>query len=192
MCRSIIRCATVSRAAQPAAPSVGYPQFPSTSAFYPSLAGAMPLGRIANDCVWRDRIKKEQARLDGTGSFKAYVRSNLLSDGPEWEPKPRPTTPSSSSSIKSSGASSVKPTTSVLSSKGARSQLSVARTSSSTGLPSNIRSSEPSAIVRTKLAELQLKLELERVLRLERENELEQQRQLNMKLKSSIGSPAEA
>jgi hypothetical protein len=148
----------------------------------------MPLGSYASDCTWKDRIKKEQARLDGGGTFKAYVRSTLLSDGPEWEPKPRPQTPSSSSSlsVRSAVASFTKPTTSVLSSKGAKSQLSVVRSSSSSGLPSTIRSSEPSAIVRTKLAELQLKLELERVLRLERENELEQQRQINMELKSSI------
>jgi hypothetical protein len=59
-------------------------------------------------------------------------------------------------------------------------------------MPSKIRSSEPSVIIRTKLAELQLKLELERVLRLERENELEQQRRINMELKSSLAKPAEA
>ena len=68
------------------------------------------------------------------------------------------------------------------------SQLSsahTARSSSISGMPSTIRSSEPSAIVRHKLAELQLKLELERVLRLERENELENQRRINLELKNS-------
>ena len=42
--------------------------------------------------------------------------------------------------------------------------------------PSSIRSSEPSAIARNKIAELQLRLELERVLRMEKEMEVEQQR----------------
>ena len=61
----------------------------------------------------------------------------------------------------------------------ARSQLSV-RSSRASALsqrtPSLIRSSEPSAIARNKIAELQLRVELERVARLEREHELELQR----------------
>ena len=46
--------------------------------------------------------------------------------------------------------------------------------------PSSIRSSEPSAIARNKIAELQLRVELERVLRLQKETELEQQRRENL------------
>ena len=49
-------------------------------------------------------------------------------------------------------------------------------TSLSWRTPSTIRSSEPSEIARNKIAELQLRLELERVLRLQRETELEDQR----------------
>ena len=47
--------------------------------------------------------------------------------------------------------------------------------------PSTIRSSEPSAIARNKIAELQLRLELERVQRLERENELQAARLRTLK-----------
>jgi len=42
--------------------------------------------------------------------------------------------------------------------------------------PSSIRSNEPSEIARNKIAELQLRVELERVVRLQREMELEQKR----------------
>jgi len=42
--------------------------------------------------------------------------------------------------------------------------------------PSSIRSSEPSEIARNKIAELQLRIELERVVRLQREMELEAKR----------------
>lgn len=64
-----------------------------------------------------------------------------------------------------------------------RSQLSAA-TSLSWRTPSTIRSSEPSAIARNKIAELTLRLELERVLRLQRETELEAQRSENAKAKA--------
>ena len=49
-------------------------------------------------------------------------------------------------------------------------------TSASWRTPSSIRSSEPSAIARNKIAELQLRVELERVLRLQKEAELEAER----------------
>jgi len=146
--------------------------------------------------MWRNRIKKEEARLEG--KVLPYVRSTLLSDGSEAEPKPPPPVAGSSllsdcsraSGFASAGSTAAptaksKSAISVARSKG--SHVTAARStagSSISGLPSTIRSSEPSGIARNKLAELQLKLELERVLRLERENELEQQRRINLQLKS--------
>jgi len=47
--------------------------------------------------------------------------------------------------------------------------------------PSSIRSSEPSTIARNKIAELQLRLELERVMRLEKETALEAERLRDLK-----------
>ena len=49
------------------------------------------------------------------------------------------------------------------------------------------RSSEPSAVARNKIAELQLRVELERVLRLQKETELEQQRREHLLTASKSG-----
>ena len=68
-----------------------------------------------------------------------------------------------------------------------RSQLTLG-TSASWRTPSSIRSSEPSAIARNKIAELQLRVELERVLRLQKETELEQQRREKLSALSASGS----
>ena len=70
-----------------------------------------------------------------------------------------------------------------------RSQLSVA-TSASWRTPSSIRSSEPSAVARNKIAELQLRVELERVMRLQKESELEEERRRKVEDgMSQLGSP---
>ena len=47
-------------------------------------------------------------------------------------------------------------------------------------LPSTIRSSQPSTIARKKLAELQMRLQVERVKRLELENELENEKRMEL------------
>ena len=60
--------------------------------------------------------------------------------------------------------------------RGASSRCGARASALSQRTPSLIRSSEPSAIARNKIAELQLRVELERVARLEREHELELQR----------------
>jgi hypothetical protein len=61
---------------------------------------------------------------------------------------------------------------------------SVATSVSRRGAPSSIRSSEPSEVARNKIAELELRLKLERVreleLRLQREKELEAQKSLSL------------
>lgn len=72
-----------------------------------------------------------------------------------------------------------------------RSELSSA-TSASWRTPSSIRSSEPSAIARNKIAELQLRVELERVLRLQKETELEQKRREGLLSRGSAGAKAGA
>ena len=67
---------------------------------------------------------------------------------------------------------------SLLAARRPRSQLSAAdgQSALSWRTPSSIRSSEPSEIARNKIAELQLRVELERVVRLQREMELEKKR----------------
>lgn len=60
-------------------------------------------------------------------------------------------------------------------------------TTASWRTPSSIRSSEPSAVARNKIAELQLRVELERVLRLQKETELEQQRREHLLTASKSG-----
>ena len=66
-----------------------------------------------------------------------------------------------------------------------RSALSAAQSSISWRTPSSIRSSEPSAIARNKIAELQLRVELERVLRLQTEAELAAAKMEAMSAKAS-------
>jgi hypothetical protein len=57
-----------------------------------------------------------------------------------------------------------------------RSQLSAAASSLSWRTPSSIKTSDPTEIAHNKIAELKLRVELERVLRLQKEAEWEQQR----------------
>ena len=77
----------------------------------------------------------------------------------------------------------------------AASQLSVASTGIS-GIsgrtPSSICTADPSCIARNKIAELELRLELERVVRLERENELEDQRRRTLVAEGKLQEKADA
>ena len=75
--------------------------------------------------------------------------------------------------------------------KGA-SELSVRSSQYSLRTPSTIRTDDPSAIARNKIAELELRLELERVVRLERENELEAQRRQTLEAESKLASQTKA
>ena len=103
------------------------------------------------------------------GGGKAASELSRASKGSRSRGGPAPPSEGSRASQRSAAAANAD----------ARSQLSV-RSSRASALsqrtPSLIRSSEPSAIARNKIAELQLRVELERVARLEREHELELQR----------------
>mmetsp|Transcript_43171 Transcript_43171/g.107657 ORF Transcript_43171/g.107657 Transcript_43171/m.107657 type:complete len:125 (-) Transcript_43171:318-692(-) len=72
-----------------------------------------------------------------------------------------------------------------------RSQLGGSRVSASTQWqpPSTIRSSEPSVVQRNKLAEVELRLELEKIKRLEKEAELELHRRQALMSQGS-GNPS--
>ena len=72
-----------------------------------------------------------------------------------------------------------------------RSQLGGSRVSASTAWqpPSTIRSSEPSVVQRNKLAEVELRLELEKIKRLEKEAELELHRRQALMSQGS-GNPS--
>jgi len=86
----------------------------------------------------------------------------------DWEP-PRATP----AEPEEDGASSV------VGSVSERSPSELSHISHST-LPSTIRSSQPSTIARKKLAELQMRLQVERVKRLELENELENEKRMEL------------
>ena len=97
--------------------------------------------------------------------------------------------PQSSHLAKPEGSQLAKPEGSQLSNAAARSQLraassrsqlSSAGSSLSWRTPSTIRSSEPTEIARNKVAELQLRLELERVVRLQKEVEMENKRKARL------------
>uniref|UniRef100_A0A7S0Q169 Uncharacterized protein n=1 Tax=Coccolithus braarudii TaxID=221442 RepID=A0A7S0Q169_9EUKA len=177
----------------------------------------VPAQSVQLDNDWRQRLKKEEARLNKTpvapDPFSRSLSAKLAAEGkcttartPQevqaevaLTAKKLAERPSASAingarggsstishargsslsqrTLSALGGQSAMRTGSAIAGEDVRSNLSG---SSQYRPPSSIRSSEPSTIARNKIAELQLRLELERVVRLERENELETQRRRNL------------
>ena len=170
----------------------------------------------ASDSDWKQRIMKECARIDKPGAKPdpfAHSLSTILS-APSAKPQPVGGSQLSAASRSSRGsatasrvsaasrasaaaapAPAVAPRASSQLSAAPRraaSELSVRSSQYSLRTPSTIRSDDPSAIARNKIAELELRLELERVVRLERENELEDQRRQTLEAESKLASQTKA
>ena len=181
------------------------------------MAYRVPMQGTQSDSDWKQRIMKECARLDKPGAKPdpfAHSLSTILS-APSTKP-PQPVggsqlSAASRSSSRGGGAagapSAAAPATAVpgpalvrragseLSAAPRRgaSELSVRSSQYSQRTPSTIHTDDPSAIARNKIAELELRLELERVVRLERENELEaQRRQTLAEAESKLASQAKS
>lgn len=169
-----------------------------------------------SDSDWKQRIMKECARLDKPGAKPdpfAHSLSTILS-APSTKPQPVSGSQLSAASRSSRGGSrasrapsavapaaaapataapapAVAPRASSELSAAPRrgaSELSVRSSQYSLRTPSTIRTDDPSAIARNKIAELELRLELERVVRLERENELEAQRRQTLEAESKLAT----
>ena len=141
-----------------------------------------PLGQVATECTAPHGHYPSHPPSEIGSKLNAMYRVMHLMD-----PKGTPTDPKEEarSNLKGSQPPAPPPPQdaqedgeSHLSSRRSPSELSQASRTSRSTLPSTIRSSQPSTIARKKVAELQLRLELERVKRLELENELENEKRL--------------
>mmetsp|Transcript_76 Transcript_76/g.245 ORF Transcript_76/g.245 Transcript_76/m.245 type:complete len:178 (-) Transcript_76:294-827(-) len=149
--------------------------------------------------AWSERIEKEtRTWMEGERRRDPFATTlaNLVGGGPMPEPTGRGNRSNGSdmgsrvshrsSTLASSALEARDELGSMISHRGGgsqlarrpRSQLSAAdgQSAISWRTPSSIRSSEPSEIARNKIAELQLRVELERVTRLQREMEFEKKR----------------
>ena len=146
----------------------------------------MPSSSREREGAYMERVEKEiSAWMEGPRRGDPFSQPPWAVDLPP-QPKPKPTSSSvlsggSRASRRSSASGVSKAAAAADDDDGVRSVLSAVGgqdglSTLSWRTPSSIRSSEPSAIARNKIAELQLRVELERVTRLQREMELEQQR----------------